>query len=437
MKKIHIPGLLLLFAALWASCIKTPVGIETAGTEGDPDLVYIDNYKVDISTYKSDSAITSGHQVFMTGTHHDSLFSKISSNSYAEVELPATNPVKNKDVLFDSLVLALTPNGNYYGDTMLPLKISVHELTQNIENEDDADLNFYYPRSFSHYAAPLAQTARVIKPRRKEELTLRLPDAMGADWLMKLKRDDTEIQSQSNFRKFFRGVCIKTDSMFNNIIYYFTAGAGNAFIRLHYRERGLVTTEKMLEFRYVTARQFNNISYNSTTTPFSVFTPYKKQLKSSAFTGGRVFVSNNMPSYAKITFPGLLSLKELYPFIKVVKAQLEIKAAAGSYRYPYQLPPALQMYVSLSGNNFDQLLLGQNGQPQNGSLQTNGLYSVNNHYTFDVTSYIGVLLEEGRFSTKSLFLAAAAGIDSESARLVINDQQSASGIRLKLYLLGL
>jgi hypothetical protein len=430
----------LLFAVILpaAGCIKTPVTLEDNNNGTDPDLVYIDDYKVELGTYKLDSFITSGHNVFTLGTHADPLFSKISANSYAEIELPPTNPLKSKEVLFDSLVMVLVPTGIYYGDTTLPVKLSVHPLTQNIQNDDDNDNNYYYPRQFAHQPAAMAQVTTVVKPKKRNELLIRLPDALGQDWMMKLKQDATEISNQDKFRQYFKGLCIKTDSLYNKTLYCFGSGAGQILIRLHYRERGITTTEKQLDFKYVVAKQFNNITYNSTGTPFAPFSQFKKQLKAASLMDDRVYVSTNMPSYVKISFPGLLAVKELHPYVKIIQAELEIKPAAGTARYPYRLPPQLQLYVSNYNNSFDGILSGPGGQAQNGSLFIDDLYGANTRYRFDVTQFVNTVLEEGRFSTKALMLGTvSADYDDETSRLVINDRQGDKGIKLKLYVLGL
>lgn len=429
-------------SVLLVSCYKTNVVFEDNDLLNDPDLSFFDTYKVDIATYKTDSFVTSGTSVLMLGTHNDTLFSKVTAESYAEIAIPAENPLNGmnaNNILFDSIVLCLTPTGNYYGDTMMPLSLSVHELTEPLENDEKEDNNFYYPRSFASKMAAMGQTTITnIRPGRKKEITIRLPDTLGQNLLTKLRRNDDEISTQDEFRDYFKGICIKGDSNFNQTIYYFNAGTGDKLFRIYYRERSTFLTEKTIEFGFTVPKQFNRIIQNNSATPFSVFRPFKNELFASAKMKEKAYLSNNLPSYMKITFPQLTSLKELAPFVRVIKAELEIKPSPGTYRYPYKLPPELNLITSNADNNFDNFIAGPDGSVQNDNLLIDDLYGRDTKYTFDITSFINTLIGEGRYSTKALFLGInATGFAAESQRLIINEQSSTDGIKLKLYVLGL
>ena len=439
-KKYCIFSLFCVFCIGFYSCNKVNVTFTGNSTAGDPNVIFLNNNKVNIATMKLDSFSTAGGQVFMIGTHFDSSFGKISADSYSEVQLPASNPIKGVNVGFDSLELVLMPNGNYAGDTNSVFKLSVYQLAENINSPtiNGTSTGLYYPRSFAHYDQPLAQVITKIQPNSKKELDIRLPDALGNDLLTRLKNNDPTIQSQDSFRVYFKGVCLATDSSFNKNLYYFTGGTDTTtLLRLYYKVKGTSFDEKIITFKYPPATQFNNIRYNFTGTPFALFKPYTKQVISSDLMGHKAYVNNNVAAYTEITFPNLLSLKELYPYIKVIQAQLVITPTPGSYSYPNQLPPTLRMYVSNSNDNFDNVLLNAAGAAQTGNLSIDYLYGQNTNYTFDITSYINTVINEGQFSTKTLLLGSGSinGYNSTS-RLIFNDYNG-GGIKLKLYVLGL
>jgi Domain of unknown function (DUF4270) len=424
------------------SCFKTPLVFEDNDQASDPDVSFFDTYKVDIATYKTDSFVTSGSRIMMLGTHNDTSFSKMTAETYAEITIPGDNPVNGlnaSNIIFDSIVLVLTPAGNYYGDTMMPLSLSVHELTEPIENEEAENTNYYYPRTFASKTVAMGSTVLTnIRPGRKKEVTIRLPNSFGQDLLTKLRRNENEITTQSEFRDYFKGICIKGDSNFNKTIYYFSAVGNQNLIRIYYRERDVFLTEKTIEFGFDASKQFNHISFNRNSTPFSTFRPFKNDLVASSQMKGKAYLSNHMPSYMKITFPQLLSLKELAPYVKVIKAELEVKPSPGTYSYPYKLPPQLSLINSNADNVFDNFVPGFDGAPQTGNLVIDDLYGKDTKYTFDITAFINTVISEGRFSTKALFLGInATGFATESQRLIINEQSSTDGIKLKLYVLGL
>jgi Domain of unknown function (DUF4270) len=437
MRKIFL--VITVFCFLTSSCIKAPIDVVDNASPSDPNISYYDNYEIELSTYKIDSFLTSGTSTFVVGYHRDSLFGTITSGSYAQIDLAATNPVKNNNVSFDSLVLMLAPNGEYYGDTLIPFRIQVHRLLQKVENDESDDNNFYNPRKFSYDPAILGSYTSVIRPKRGSGISIRLSDVLGQELMLKLKNNDNDIEDNTSFINYFKGVYLGTDTLFSKTLYYFRPSTGSGIMRLYYHLNGTFSEEKYLDFPVSSTRQFNNLTYNHIGTNLSVFTPYKKQLKKSSLTGHKAFLHTNMSSYIKISFPSILQLKELYPYVKIMKAELVITPSPGTYRYPYQLPSAIYLYTTDDNNTLNQQLGDITGQsPLTGNLFIDKLYGDKTNYTYDITGFINTLVDEGRFSELALMLVPEATSPSTKLqRLVINDQTLTKGIQLKLYLLGL
>jgi Domain of unknown function (DUF4270) len=437
MNKLFLPFSIVVLVI--AGCVKTPVTFTDNSTENDPNIVYYDNYPVEISTYKTDSFLTSGHSVFTVGYHADPLFGKINAASYTEIQLPFENPLKSQNVTFDSLVLLLKPNGSYYGDTTLPVHFVVNRLTENIKNDDDNNNNYFTSRSFSTEAIPLAQKTVRIRPFKDTLITIKLPYATGLDLFQKLKSDATEIQNNTNFIRYFKGLRISVDTMLTNTLYYLVAHTNGAVMSMHYRLNGTVSVEKELYFYPNTQKQFNYIQPNHQSGIFTVFTPFKRQLKSSSLMENKAYLNSNAGTYIKISFPNLLALKELYPYVNVLKAELVIKPSPGTYSTPYELPPLLNLHTTDDDNKPIQILTDQTGQSQlTGNLVIDDLYGVDTKYSYDITLYIKSLIDAGRFSKSALLLLPPSTFsDLSISRLVVNNQQLAKSIQLKLYVLGL
>ena len=430
-----LPFLLLL---LLGGCTKTDISFQDEEDASDPSITYYDNYPVTLFTYKIDSFITSGHSSWSIGYHRDSWFGNTEGAGYTEVLLPEENPLKNQSVLFDSLVLVLKPNSSYYGDSTLPMHFMVNELTQNISNEDD-DTRYYYPRTFSYNPVPVGTRTIAIRPNRDSVITIRLNDALGLDLFQKLKSNAMAIQSQAEFIKYIKGFRIGVDTNFTNTLNYFSIPSDSMVLRLDYRINGTTFQEKKLNFRVNTNRQYNYLHTDRQFSPLSVFTEFKKQLKASALTQHKAFLHNNLGSMIKINIPDLLSLKELHPFVQVLKAELILRPAPGTYSYPYQLPPALSLYSTDESNALTAQLTDASGQSTlTGDLVIDLLYGEQTFYSFDITSFIKSVISEGQFSKSALMLTASSGTSETSLeRLVINDQTLAKGIQLKLHVLGL
>jgi len=407
----------------------------------DPNIINLDNYKVDIATYKLDSFITSSTGTMSAGYHSDPVFGVVKAGSYAQVNMPAANPVANQTipVVFDSLELILKASGNFYGDSSIPIKINIHRLTQNITDPNGNDL-YYNCNSFGFDPVPIGQKTINLYGRAGSYIHMRLSDALGQELLTKFKANDDDISTAERFINYFKGIYITGDTTVSNSISFFQAPADSVFIRLTYHDNGLFPEKKLIDFTYKSQKQFNSISFRHSNPDFASFINKKAQLIQSTASGNKAFLNTNLGAYIHITFPGILNLKELHPYIKVIKAELVIRPDSRSYSYPYVLPGSLNLYQTDSYNMPITPLYTISATPQiqTGNLFIDNLYGENTQYSYDISSYINTLISEGRFSTSALLLyPSAADLSGSLQRLIVKDQTNARSVQLKLYVLGL
>lgn len=439
-KNIYWYCVVLLLSITFTACEKVDIDFGSSSTEQDPNITYFDNYTIDIATYKPDSFLTSGNNIFCLGNHTDPVFGKVQAGSYVQLAIPTSNPVINQLVVFDSLELVLKPNGAFYGDSSLPVNINVYRLTQNIK--DDVNGDYYYNTSFFAYSpTPVAQQTVSLYGKTGKEVHIKLSQALGQEWLTKLKTNDDVFASQDNFNNYFKGLYITTDSVLTQSLAYYTASADSMFVILHYHDNGLYPEAKQLNFSYTAAKQFNQISFRHTSASFAAFVNKKSQLIASSASGNQSFLNSNLGASIKISFPDLLNLKALHPYIKIVKATLVVKPDVASYTKPYQLPSTLYLYQTNENNEqgLGIFTTGTTSQTlQTGSLVIDDLYGENTYYSYDITAFINNKIAEGQFSKSALLLYQSldqtyAGIQ----RLIVNDQTKNQTIQLKLYVLGL
>jgi hypothetical protein len=441
----HFNSFICLFVLtlLVTACNKVDITFGASASTTDPNITYFDNYKVDIATYKPDSFITSNHQVFSIGYHYDSVFGVVKVGSFAQLNLPATNPLLNvtETIVFDSLVLRIKPNGAFYGDSTLPMRINVYRLNQNITTSDNSDI-YYNTAAFNYAAAPIGQQTVSLNGKYATPVSVRLSDALGQELLNKFKNSDNDVSTQDNFLNYFKGIYISADSGISRSLAYFNVDTDTALVQLNYHQNGVTPEAKVIKFTYNQTKQFNNISFRYTNSKFASFKNNKAQLISSTSSGNQAFLNTNLGADIKISFPTLLSLKELHPYVKVVKAELIIKPDIKSYSYPYQLPATLNVY-STDDTNIPLAGLYLQGSTSSTTLQTGDLtidylYGENTYYSYDITSFINNKIAEGASSTSALLLNNSLGnLDAGLQRLIINDQNNNRPIQLKLYVLGL
>ena len=419
------------------ACTKAELPFEDNAIDDDPNITVYTDYAVTLSTYKIDSFETTGDSVFTIGHHIDPDFGTIHASSYTELVIP-TNELHDKNVVFDSLVLMLNPNGHYYGDTMAPFKMSVHRLLENIENEEGDNSSFSNLRRFSFDPVALGQTTVTIRPNAGKPLMVKLSAALGQDILTRFRNNDDTIQTQAMFNRYLKGLYLDADSASSNALYYFRSDS-TGLVRLHYTLRGAIPESKYLDFPFNSAKQLNSIRYRHTGTNLAAFVPDKSAVKTSDLTGNKSYLNSNMGTYIKLNFPTLLSLKETHPYIKVLKAELVIKPSTESYQYPYRLPGSLYMYITDDENQATSVLMDATGQQaQSGNLAIDHLYGQSTQYSFDITSFINTVISEGQFSKSALMIEPGSGFtDASNDRLILDDQTLNNNVQLKLYVLGL
>ncbi|MBS1511233.1 MAG: DUF4270 family protein [Bacteroidetes bacterium] len=431
---------LLVCAAVMTACDKVDVNFGSTASTSDPNITYFDNYAVNIATYKPDSFNTSGHKIFSVGYHYDTTFGVVKAGAYVQIDLPATNPLLNvtDPVVFDSLRLLVRPNHQFYGDSTRPVKVNVYQLTENIKSPDNTD--YYYNTTFFGYSPTLIGQQVLNFNTQDTMLSIKLNDALGQDLLTKFKNNGIEVTSQDYFINYLKGLYITTDSTTTNSIVYFSGATDSVLMRLSYHQNSLFPVAKTLDFNYTKEKQCNHISFRFTNPKFSNFINQKTQVIPSTSSGNQAFLNTNLAASVKISFPTLLSLKELHPYIKVVKAELIIRPDAKSAAFPYQLPGTLNLYATDVSNEllsgvFEQ---GTTTVLQNGNLVIDNLYNENTYYSYDITNFINNTIAEGQSSTAALMLSETIG-DTEGGiqRLIVNDQNSNHSIQLKLYVLGL
>ena len=429
---------LCLFIIAFTSCEKANVEFGESTLAADPNITFLDSYPVDIATFKPDSFITSSNQLLAIGYHTDPVFGVVKAGSYVQLQLPETNPLLNQTLAltFDSLEMIIKPSGAFYGDSARPMQVRVYRLTQNIIDVATSGDTYYNSNTFSYDPAPIGQQTISLYGKAGTPVHIRLSDVLGQELLTKFKDNDVDISSTAHFLDYFKGLYISTDSVITNSLAYFNAPADSMLIRLNYHDNGLYPEKKYIDLTYVKEKQFNNLQFRHTSPDFSAFINKKTQVIPASSSGNRSFLNTNLVSYIKMSFPTILNLKELHPYIRVVKAALIIKPDPSSYTSPYQLPQTLNLYTTDESNYKGSAFYAGSSTDaplQDGDLYIDLLYGKDTNYSFDISTYINSLIAAGQFSKSALFLYPTSSFGTGVQRLVLNN----SSVQLKLYVLGL
>jgi hypothetical protein len=436
-KKIITAGYLII--TILFSCQKTVIQFGSEGVAGDPNILMIDTVSIAVSTLQIDSFSTSKTGYLIAGSHKDTQLGLVESAAYFEVTAPTIDLRDCVNCRFDSAVLHLQSAGGYMGDTTVPFTLNIHEVTQALD-EDELSTG-YNVSSAAYNSAALASSSFTIRPGLQQTQSIRLPNNFGSNLFRMLRTNSDSITNADRFRRFLKGFCIK-GSTTNQALYYFKS-SNNAVIQLYYTIAGATPQSQTADFSISNnGVQFNAFTYDKSGTQFANFTAGKKQLINSSNTGNQSILHYNSGLFPKISLGNLLFLKELHPYIQVMKAELQLYPASGSYgsNTPYGLPPSLELRIADDDNYVTGgALSASDGNIQYGSLVIDDLYGENTGYSYDVTSFVNLLLDEGVFTKRALIVYPLAGNawQTDQRLLINNSTAKTNAIKLKLYVLGL
>jgi hypothetical protein len=401
MKKIlFFISLVALF--LCSSCHDESSTLGSDWLGSDLKNVYTDTCTVKMSTLLMDSVNSSNKSVAQIGYYSDNTWGKISASSYIEYSPATFTPDENYSYRFDSLTISMKCNGDFLGDTLAPIKVHLHELTENIELNSNTGY-LYNNSDFSYNATPFSTINIQPKPKGGNILEYRLSDDLGIAWFNKMLLKSDDLSSSSNFRKYFRGIAFIPDESTNKSIMGFGVSDSSMYVTLYYHEISGTLSSSTVKFAANTPR-FNKVKHDRSSTPLQLFDSNTKEL-SSEKTSNITYVQGLTGLYTKIEFPFLNNLLEAGQMVSIESATLYLYPVKGSYGAQNPLPSSLALYKANEDNvTEDQVTDVLGTSVQTGSLVTDEDLHENTYYSFNVTSFLQSNLGQVGSSIKGLQL---------------------------------
>lgn len=373
-------SILLLLIALIYGCNEndTELAFGEEYVNSETDLTLIDSITVEFSTVKMDSILTSSAQKILVGNQDDEYFGELTYTSYFELQTPGPITISDNEV-YDSAMLILN-YASYRGDTMLPFIISIHQLAEEIELNDDDVL--YNTSSVDYYSQEIGSKEFLPKPNRSDSIAIKISDEIGSYFFTALKDNNEDITINENFVEKFNGLAIVGDNA-NNAILGFQYE--NAVLRLFSHE----THENKLRYfdfpinNY--SPKFNKIEHDYSNTVFSKLENQKDEIRSEE-ADGLSFLQAGSGLLTLVRFPYLQELL-LNDEGVIIKAELVFSPKMSSYD-DVDLPVDLFLYSSDKYNNREGQLQSADGTAVSSDLVVDNLYQENTFYSFDITDYI-------------------------------------------------
>lgn len=387
----------------------------------------------------ADSVVTSSKNVALVGKYNDNYVGEITASSFIEMTLPS---VSEDDVttkaIFDSIVIHLTTNASYFGDTLVNQNIYIHKLKQTIQSVSAGSNGYLFNTSNIEVEdMPIAEKTFKSRPSQtNKSIVVRLPDEIGIDLLNKFKTKAKEVQNNENFVNYFKGLALLPDLNSVSSIMGYNLTDTNFMMRLHYHEIKSIKENKQLTFKVNTSRQFNRIIPDRSATPLNVLNKYKKEVSSSN-TNNQAYVASGAVLGAKMQFPTLDNLLQIGQFGYISRAILYIRPVRGSYKAGTPLPRTLNLLILNESNEALQYITDDKNNVQTGNLVIDNVYYENTYYQFDLTSFLnGQLGVPNAYKYNLQLVIPASEEGSTVKRLVIGDGNNSrinDRIKLEIY----
>lgn len=426
---LSIISLIILCAA---GCEKTAIQYgEQYVDNGVTNIILVDSISPVVSTIYKDSVITSQTGGLQVGNYNDAYFGKTSAKSFLQLAPPALEDLL-LNAQYDSLSLLMKSNGKYYGDSTLPITISVNQLSQEIQFAENQTY-FYNTSSFPVNSTPLGTATMQLRPLAGDTARVRLSDAKGAELFDMIRNKSVLLTDNVQFTDYIKGLQISSSS--NNNIFGFK---DSVIVRLYYHETDIARTDKYFDFTlYNKPLQFNNIIADRTGTPLAALNTQNNEL-SSAASSNIGYMQSATGIYVKVSFPTIRKLLERTDFIKIIKADLIVRPIVNSYNGFYPLPPTLYGLQTDGANEpgiATATIVNGTAQTNTGNLVLDNIYGANTNYSYDVTAYLQTEINiAGTNKDGLLLLPPAADRFALMNRLVIGDALNAKNkLQLNLY----
>ena len=346
-----------------------------------------------------DSVVTSSKEIGFCGIYRDPYIGKVRAQTYIEFSRTSEN-VNDRYATFDSIMLVLRPNGNYYGDTIAQQHDNYNNASFKIfalnEQIDKGDIGSLYSSDSMLLGKSLADTAFKIKVKniKNNEIEIKLPNELGEELFMGILRSDDEYNHE-NFLKTFPGLAVVPDGE-SRCVYGFNLNDSACMIRVYYHITTTFKENKTLVFKANSYNSFYSMKNDKSKLPLDFTAKRDTILPSEQTKNMGILMSGNKPIYTRLEFPHLNELKWLGQIVKIQKATLYVRPVKNSYD-TVPLPPRLNMYYfdptsnSSLGGAIRPPSSGSGSGAQYGNLPENYQNIMSPdfpQYKFDITEFI-------------------------------------------------
>ena len=194
-------------------------------------LEVVDTFRVDLSTILIDSIITSSKKIAYVGNYEDTIFGLITSRSFFDLDYESFGEIDEKAV-YDSAAFILQYTDKNIGDTLSPMSISVHRLTELIVPIGRTAL--FNTSSFDYEAEPMSTIEFYPKPQSSDTAVNLTVNSFGEELFTLIRSKDEKVSSEELFNNYIKGFVLTSGSVMNKAILGFKANTDQLILKLFY-----------------------------------------------------------------------------------------------------------------------------------------------------------------------------------------------------------
>lgn len=375
-----------------SSCTRNTIEFGTVPENNYTRLAYIDTVSVRLSTVLQDSFATGGASSFLWGKYKDPYLGVVTAKSFFQLDRPSALPDIPVTAFYDSIVFIVRPDEYYYGDTTRTQTFYVHELAQAIV---PANNNLLY--NTSNVAVKPVELGRKtirVRPVTDDSISIRLSDVKGLELFDKLKQKHADVSGADAFLNYFKGISLATHADDTTAVYGLAGGAGAMVMRVHYHTTIPNQQRHYIDFPSLANElAFNQLLTNRTGTGIVPGISGLTEIPSSQ-TGNNSFSQPGTGLRLKLSFPTLKGIMLTENYVRLLKAELIVRPAFLSYdRSKYPLPGSMFLAYTDNTNIAGGAMTDSTGATMYAAPVIDDIYGQNTYYRFNITSYIGELLQ--------------------------------------------
>jgi hypothetical protein len=399
------------------SCSESESTIGFSQPDSKIQAVMIDTFTVRTSTVLLDSITSSGTSKILIGSYLDPVLGRISSSSYFQIAANLASWTIEKNAVFDSVALLLTPDQYYYGDTTVVQEFIVQQLSQDLAGRTTdknifkdipysyfySDGGIYNTSNTTAYESELAHFNYSPLPHSTDSIIIRLNDALGSYWFELAKGNDQQIAYTGNFLSEFKGLKLSSSKK-NAAVIGFNSAKAKVRVYYHISSNSEYTVNASFDLPvFQNEIQYNQFESDLSSTTLSSL--QRGQSVSSNLTNQETFIQGGSGVITKIEFPYLHLLNELNENVTILSASLVINAVR-EYPQVYSLPSEICLYYTNDLNipiSFvaDEITLTKTNTATLSTDQELGKFS---RYSFLVTTYVSNLIKGSSSYPKELLV---------------------------------